>query len=139
MDYALKFGMPLTRAVSRFWSAVQRHRSRPKRKVSLGFRVRSDTDIDLRTRDYALLSAMSDTGMARLESGHLAEVVSFERVAVSARTEGGSSHMFGEAVYIGAARPDNSLFARERYQRSRLDATGLSRGQRGNGMDKCSM
>jgi hypothetical protein len=86
-------------------TAINRKKERPPVR-SLGFRVRTDSDVDLKGDYFVSLTAVDDTGLARVESGGVTDVTAMKGVAVGPRDAGSYLEMFGSDILIGVREHD---------------------------------
>jgi hypothetical protein len=99
------------KALDKLDEILNRKKERPK-PVSLGFRVRSDSDVDMKAAYFVSLSAVGDPGkddnasLARIQSAGWTEITALKGVAVGPRELDAAMEMFGDKIHIGVRESD---------------------------------
>lgn len=83
---------------------------------SLGFRVRTDSDIGLEADYYAGLTAAHDLGLVRIESGNAADITAAKAVAIGPRLANGTMEVLGHTIEVGTRAKDlDAITIKDRF------------------------
>ncbi len=90
---------------------------------SLGFRVRSDSDVDLKADFFGAIAAVDETGLVRLESGGATEITAVKNVAVGPRDTDAQMEVFGDQILVGVREPDKKGIGIKDHEFKRPDGS----------------
>lgn len=74
--------------------------------LSLGFRVRSDSDVDLKADFFGSLTAVDGKGLVRIESGGATDITAATNVAIGPRKKDAQMEVFGDQILVGVRADD---------------------------------
>jgi hypothetical protein len=97
--------------------------SEPEALPSLGFRVRSDSDVDLKADFFGALTAVDETGLVRIESGGATEITALKNVAVGPRDPDALMEVFGDQILVGVREPDKKGIGIKDHEFTRPDGS----------------
>jgi hypothetical protein len=95
----------------------------PEALPSLGFRVRSDSDVDLKADFFGALTAVDATGLVRIESGGATEITAVKSVAVGPRAVDSEMEVFGDQILVGVREPDKKGIGIKDHEFTRPDGS----------------
>ncbi len=93
----------------------------PEALPSLGFRVRSDSDVDLKADFFGAIAAVDETGLVRIESGGATEITALKNVAVGPRDADAQMEVFGDQILVGVREPDKKGIGIKEHEFTRPD------------------
>lgn len=106
----------ILKAVDDLDTAINRKKEGPALS-SLGFVVRSDSDVDLKA-DYSVsLAAVGDQALARIASAGVTDITAKHNVAIGPRGDDGVMEVFGNDILVGTADASSIVIKTKYYPR----------------------
>ncbi|MEO5727834.1 MAG: hypothetical protein ABI134_25310 [Byssovorax sp.] len=90
---------------------------------SLGFRVRSDSDVDLKADFFSAITAVDETGLVRIESGGATDITAASKVAIGPRETDARMEVFGDQILVGVRADDKVGIRIKDHNVTRPDST----------------
>jgi hypothetical protein len=90
---------------------------------SLGFRVRSDSDVDLKADFFSAITAVDATGLVRIESGGATDITAAAKVAIGPRERDARMEVFGHQILVGVRADDKVGIGIKDHEFKRPDNT----------------